>query len=270
LLLQRPQKAFEMGASRREAGRRANENLRQVQLTRAFYLGDKEVSNAQFRQFQPAHRSGAALGAVLDGDDQPVVNVSWEDAARYCNWLSKQQGLPEAYEEKGGKLQLKRPVNTGYRLPSEAEWAYVARFKDASSARKYGWQGAFPPQQPVGNFADAQIADSLADVTPGGYDDGFRVSAPVGRFAQQPNGFYDLGGNVAEWTGDYYAVYPGVLGKISKDPLGPDSGRHRVIKGASWRHGDISALRLSYRDYGRKPRDDLGFRIARYAQGGDR
>ena len=65
-----------------------------MQLTRAFYLGEKEVTNAEFRRFRAAHDSGVAEGTSLNGDEQPVVNVSWEDAARYCNWLSALAGLP--------------------------------------------------------------------------------------------------------------------------------------------------------------------------------
>ena len=266
LRLVRPAGArFHMGASRREAGRRANESRRLVQLERPFYLGESEVTNAQYRRFRASHHSGRAEGASLDGDRQPVVNLRWEDAARYCNWLSKQDGLPAAYREKDGHLQLIRPVTTGYRLPTEAEWAWVARVLGHKSPQRYPWQGGFPPTGVVGNFADAQISDTLADVVPG-YDDHYRVTAPVGSFPAYPEGFFDLGGNVAEWSNDYYAVYPGESERLVKDPLGPLSGEHRVVRGSGWRHGNLTELRLSYRDYSREPRSDLGFRIARYAE----
>jgi len=264
LHLVRPGAPFVMGASRREAGRRANESRRQIQLVRAFYLAEKEVTNAQYRQFQAGHRSGSAEGVSLDGAQQPVVAVSWEDAARFCNWLSKRDGLPLAYENADGHLQLVQPVNTGYRLPTEAEWAYVARVSGHGKPARYPWDGPFPPGQVVGNFADAKISDTLAEVVPH-YDDGYRTSAPVGHYAAFPAGFYDLGGNVAEWVNDYYTVYP-AAGLLVKDPVGPVHGEHHVVRGSSWRHGAITELRLSYRDYSRKPRDDLGFRIARYAQ----
>ena len=71
---------------------------------------------------------------------------------------------------------------------------------------------------------------------------------------------------MAEWTNDYYNVYPATGGAAESDPVGPASGAHRVVRGSSWRHGNITELRLSYRDYSKKPRNDLGFRIARYAQ----
>jgi formylglycine-generating enzyme required for sulfatase activity len=134
----------------------------------------------------------------------------------------------------------------------------------AETAR-YPWTGDFPPTQVVANFADARIADTLTQTVPG-YDDGYRVSAPVGGFAAYPPGFYDLAGNVAEWMTDYYAVYPGQGDRLVKDPLGPVQGEHHVVRGSSWRHGNITELRLSYRDYSREPRSDLGFRLARYAE----
>jgi len=264
LRLVRPQGRFEMGASRREAGRRANESQRLVQLTRAFYLGEKEVTNAEFRRFRAAHDSGTAEGASLNGDQQPVVNVSWDDAARYCNWLSTLDGLPPAYREAGGQMRPVEPATRGYRLPSEAEWVYVARVLGQDTPARYPWTGDYPPRDKAGNFADARIADTLADVVPG-YDDGYRGSAPVGSFPARPAGFYDLGGNVAEWNNDYYALYPGEAQQLVTDPTGPASGEHHVVRDSSWRHGSITELRLSYRDYSRAPRNDLGFRLARFA-----
>jgi formylglycine-generating enzyme required for sulfatase activity len=223
------------------------------------------VSNAGYRQFRPAHSSGSAEGVSLNTDSQPVVNVSWDDAARYCNWLSSRDGLPPAYTETNGRLQAVRPMSTGYRLPSEAEWAYVARKYTQSSEQRYPWSGSFPPTVVVGNFADASIADTLANTVPD-YNDGHRVAAPVGSFAARPKGFHDLGGNVAEWMHDYYAVYPGEADKLVTDPLGPVSGEHHVVRDSSWRQGTITELRLSYRDYSRVARPDLGFRVARYAE----
>jgi formylglycine-generating enzyme required for sulfatase activity len=265
LRLVRPQGRFRMGSTRREAGRRANESQRLVELTRPFYLGETEVTNAEYRRFRPDHDSGTAEGTSLNADAQPVVNVSWEDAARYCNWLSERDGLPPAYEERDGKLHAVTPASTGYRLPSEAEWVYVARVVGNDKPVRYPWKGDYPPRQPAGNFADARISDTLSEVVPD-YDDGYRVSAPVGTFAPRPAGFRDLGGNVAEWTNDYYAVYPHEAERLATDPTGPDSGKHHVVRDASWRLGSITELRLSYRDYSRGERDDLGFRIARFAE----
>ena len=265
LRLIKPGGSFRMGASRRAAGRRANESPRLVQLERPFYLSEKEVTNDEYRRFKPSHDSGSAEGASLNAGTQPVVNVSWDDAARYCNWLSTQQGLAPAYRESAGKMLAVSPMNSGYRLPTEAEWAYAARQLGRQETARYPWAGQYPPTSTIGNFADASIADTLANTVPD-YNDGNRVAAPVGSFAASPGGFYDLGGNVAEWSHDYYAVYPGMEETLVTDPAGPASGDHHVVRDSSWRQGGIAELRLSYRDYSRGPRPDLGFRIARYAE----
>ena len=265
LRLIKPAGSFRMGASRREAGRRANESPRLVQLTRPFYLSDKEVTNAQYRRFKSAHDPGQADGASLNADTQPVVNISWDDAARYCNWLSKKDGLPPVYRDDNGKMQAAIPMTAGYRLPTEAEWAYAARKLGRQKMARYSWAGQYPPSGTAGNFADTSIADTLANTVPD-YNDGYRGAAPVGSFPVQSGGFYDLGGNVAEWTNDFYAVYPGMAETLVTDPASPASGDHHVVRDSSWRQGGIAELRLSYRDYSRGPRPDLGFRIARYAE----
>ena len=253
---------FTMGASRREQGRRSNETLRSVRLSRPFYLGIKEVTNEAFRRFRPGHDSGSFGGLSLNGKDRPVVNVSWEDAARYCNWLSAKAGLPPVYAQSGTQVEARRPLPDGYRLPTEAEWAWAARYPRGKDALRYPWGTGYPPRGKAGNYADASAAhlipEALAD-----YRDGFAVSAPVGRFGANALGLFDLGGNVAEWTHDHYAVYPGGGTQPVTDPLGPKAGRHHVIRGASWRMAGIGDLRLAHRGYGDSGRPDLGFRIAR-------
>jgi formylglycine-generating enzyme required for sulfatase activity len=256
--------SFVMGASRREQGRRSNENLRRVELTRAFYLGRNEVTNAQFRRFRPAHVSGGIQGYNLNADQQPVVGISWNDAAEYLNWLSAKDSLPLAYERNGDAMVPMQPPNTGYRLPSEAEWAYAARFRNQVPPLRYPWGKLFPPTTAAGNYADTTASGILANTLPD-YTDGFAVTAPVGKFSPNALGIHDLGGNVAEWCQDFYGVYPNSADVPTRDPLGPASGQHHVVRGSSWRHASISELRLSYRDYSSAVRPDLGFRIARYA-----
>ncbi|MCP3661565.1 MAG: PEGA domain-containing protein [Gammaproteobacteria bacterium] len=257
---------FFMGASRREPGRRANENIRQVQVAHPFYMGAQEVTNGEFRQFKPGHQSGSSGKYTLDSDGQPVVNVSWEDAARYANWLSQKEKLPSAYEDQAGKPILIRPVTNGYRLPSEVEWAYAARLAGREKIAKYPWPGnSFPPNNLAGNYADIKAQALLPQVMVD-YNDSYVVTAPGGKFPPNPVGLYDLEGNVAEWIGDYYGVYPGAAGKLVKDPQGPTAGRHHLVRGASWKDATITQLRLSYRDYAEESRNDLGFRLVRYAQ----
>ena len=256
-----PAGEFTMGSPRREAGRRANEAQRAVKLERRFYLALREVTNYEFRQFRPAHRSGFVLQQTLDLDRQPVVNVTWADAAEYCNWLSAKEGLAPAYKNEGGRLVPVVPATNGYRLPTEAEWEWAAR---GSALRKYPWGDALPVPPGAGNFADVTaqplVSQFLAD-----FDDGYAATAPVGSFKPNALGFFDLGGNVAEWTHDLYTVQP-ATSAAAVDPAAGGAGTLRVIRGSSWRHSAVTELRLAFRDYGDGKRNDLGFRIARYAQ----
>ena len=127
------------------------------------------------------------------------------------------------------------------------------------------WGGKLPPQRNSGNYADESGTGRLPFIIPG-YSDGHLVTAPVGRYPANGAGIHDLGGNVAEWCYDYYDVYIASDGRVLTDPLGPEIGGSHVVRGSSWRHGSITELRFSYRDYALKPRKDLGFRIARYAR----
>ncbi|MBW2479586.1 MAG: PEGA domain-containing protein, partial [Deltaproteobacteria bacterium] len=136
---------FAMGSSRREQGRRTNETLRKIILQRPFYMGKREVTNKEFKKFLASHNSGAFKGQRLSNDDQPVVRVTWEQAALFCNWLSARDSLPPAYVKKGGRLVAVEPIGTGYRLPTEAEWEYCARFTKDAVSLKYPWGNQFPP-----------------------------------------------------------------------------------------------------------------------------
>jgi formylglycine-generating enzyme required for sulfatase activity len=256
---------FTMGASRREAGRQANEVIRNVNLTKPFYLSLTEVTNEQFAAFDAEHSSGVVEGRTLSNANQPVVRVSWEQAARYSNWLSEQEGLPPYYQVEGDNTVTGiNPDSNGYRLPTEAEWEWAARVAgDASSLLRFPWGAELPPPDNQGNYADISAGSFLGRIIVN-YNDGFMGSAPVGSFAPNANGFFDMGGNVAEWVHDYYGT-AGVVGTAEEtDPLGPGSGSYHVIRGSSWAHGTVTELRLSFRDYNNAPRDDVGFRVARY------
>lgn len=251
-----------LGASRREPGRRANEALRNVALSRLFYLGVHEVTNVQFTVFASGHDSGSYEDQRLDKDDQPVVEVSWHDAALYCNWLSEQDGLPPFYSAEFGKVTAFNPQSTGYRLPAEAEWAWAARHRPGvSELLRFPWGPALPPPARHGNYAD-RAASHLVGRIVFGYNDNYAVAAPIGIFPANAKGLHDIGGNVAEWTHDFYKHPP----DSQTGPLGPPEGEYHVIRGSSWMHGTTTDLRLSFRDYGIDGRRDLGFRIARFAE----
>lgn len=264
LVLIKP-KPFLMGASRKEAGRRANESERKVTMKRHFYLSAREVTNAEYRLFRSQHSSGMMGNRSLDIDSHPVTNVAWNDAARFLNWLSSKDGLPSFYREENGTMVVADPGGIGYRLPTEAEWAFAARIAGQKERARYPWPGKYPPKEKAGNFAD-ESARHLLPVVIGGYNDSFAASAPTGSFSANPAGIYDLGGNVAEWCHDHYSAIAAKSGSGSVDPMGPASGVHRVVRGSSWRDASITELRFSYRRYSREPANDIGFRIARYAE----
>jgi formylglycine-generating enzyme required for sulfatase activity len=261
MILVRPGR-ITLGASRRDPGQRANEILREVDLVRPYYLGATEVTNAQFQKYRPKHQSGRFGALTLDVPSHPVVNVRWEDAAGYCNWLNEAAQLPASYAGGPGALTPVLPLRHGFRLPTEAEWEWAARRAGGAKDSRFPWGNDLPPPRGSGNFADRSVSGELADAMRN-FDDGYAGTAPVGRFPASPAGFLDLAGNAAEWVHDFYDIRANTAPE--KDPTGPAAGKQHVIRGSSWMHASVSALRWTYRDYGTEPRPDVGFRCARYA-----
>jgi len=175
--------------------------------------------------------------------NHPVIHVSWNDAAAYCEWLSHKTGQT-------------------YRLPTEAEWEYAAR--SGGKNYKYAWGNFGPEGRKGGNIAD-ESAKRIWNCSWAwdGYDDGYAYTAPVGSYEPNELGLYDMTGNVWEWCQDwdgakYYKNSPQV------DPKGPSSGTFRVLRGGSW-HFIPFVVRCYYRS-GIKPvncNNDSGFRFAR-------
>lgn len=255
---------FVMGASRREAGRQANEVIRNVSLTKAFYLSLTEVTNEQFAAFDAKHSSGVVEGRTLANPTQPVVRVAWDQAALYCNWLSEKENLMPFYQVEGDKVVGINAESTGYRLPTEAEWEWAARVAgDPNSLLRFPWGAELPPPENHGNYADISAASFLGRILVN-YNDSFMGSAPVASFPANANGFFDMGGNVAEWVHDYYGTGAAAGSGVETDPVGPTTGSYHVVRGSSWAHGTVTELRLSFRDYSDTTRDDVGFRVARY------
>lgn len=253
---------FRMGSKKNEAGRSSNESEHKVHIKYSYYLSEKEISNKQYRQYKNSHNSGSSGSKTLNTDNQPVVNVTWQDAAQFANWLSKQEGLEPYYEVQNNKLTAvnNSKINTGYRLPFEAEWVLAAR---GTKQKKYPWAGKYPPTSISGNFADSSAASNISN-TLSGYNDKQSVSAPIGSYVKNAMGFYDLGGNVSEWCQDYYSPSSGLsANKTAINPTGPKKGTHKVVRDSSWRDSSIKELRLSFRSYSKKKSNDIGFRLAR-------
>jgi formylglycine-generating enzyme required for sulfatase activity len=235
----------------------------QVTLTRAYALLATEVTRAQFQSFvrmegyrTVAEREGWGFGfdragyirqdglswrepGFFQGDDHPVVQVSWDDAVAYCTWA-------------------------GGRLPTEAEWEYAARGGVADG--RFVWGDA---ADGIGAPKAANVADDAVRahfpwwaVFPD-YRDGFSWTAPAGSFAANAFGLFDMAGNVWEWTADWYAS-SAYTASSAMDPRGPSSGRSRVVRGSSWGDEPV-VLRLSERSYFAPEQRSYfhGFRCAR-------
>lgn len=254
-----------MGAPRREPGRRSNESERVVTLTRPYYVSSKEITNKEFLAFNSSHLSGRVGRVLLNQEERPVVNVTWDQAVAYANWLSEKDSLPAAYKQDNGKWLAVKPLNRGYRLPTEAEWAWIARYAGTQKTTRFPWGDSMPPTEKSGNYADIS-ARNLVNYHLKSYNDGYPGTSTGGTFRPNLLGLYDLAGNVSEWIHDIYQPDPSLGGETSIDPTGPDKGEYHVIRGASFMHGRFSELRWTFRDYGLKERPDVGFRIVRYLE----
>jgi formylglycine-generating enzyme required for sulfatase activity len=250
---------FSMGAARHEKGQRANEFERDIVLTKPFYVGVREVTIEQYSRFRkpPVTPSPGNL---------PVTSVSWIEAAEYCNWLSGREKLSKFYEIKNGKLLGVNRTSNGYRLPSEAEWEWLARKAGRKSRTQFTWGNELVIPPATGNIADEAAKSSVSVYVPG-YNDGYAQLAPVASFKPDKAGLYDMTGNASEWVHDYYSLVPPAEKTRETDPLGDEHGSNHVIKGSNWRSGTLTELRASFREGAISGRDDTGFRVARYLHG---
>lgn len=206
-----------------QIGGEANGTQRVVRLTKPFYLGIYEVTNAQWRRVMKNYANSNSK------DNHPVHQVTWEEAVEFCERLSS---LNEESQE--GRV---------YRLPTEAEWEYACR---AGTTTRF----------PFGH--DEQQLDAYAWY---GKNAGKRTH-PVGEKKPNSWGLYDMSGNVWEWCSDYYEVFQPVSGPVN-DPIGPPEGSDRVCRGGGWSDeaarcgsGYRGSLSPSI------PLNDLGFRVA--------
>jgi len=209
-----------------------------------FSIGKFEVTNTQYLAFDPEHNSGTSEESSLNGGNQPVVNVSWEDAVAYTKWLSIKTGQ-------------------SYRLPTEAEWEYAAR---AGSDKSRYWGNNHDEACRFANVADLTAKKHWAQWTTFPCDDGFAVSAPVGSFLPNNFGPHDMLGNVWEWCEDIYNSE--AYSKLPKNnPVYGGVGEYRVMRGGGWSNGPLG-IRSSHR-VGLSPgfgHHSLGFRLVRSPQ----
>jgi len=259
-------KIFEMGSSRREQGRRSNEILREVEISKPFYVGIREVTNAEYREFRPEHNSGSFGGATLNNPNQPVVGLTWNEAAEYLNWLSIQDQLQPVYEMISGQYRPMIPLRNGYRLPTEAEWERIAKFNNSDSEEQqlFPWGNDLLASDRIANVADISTARVFQNIF-NNYSDGYITSSEVDALPQDGWGLFGMGGNVSEWVQDVYSV-PMTTETLEIDPVGPLDGSFHVYKGGNWRSGTLSELRASFRGFSESSHDYLGFRIAKNGQ----
>ncbi len=195
-------------------------------------------------------KTPASKGIPFDqGDDHPVVKVSWYEATGFCVWLTLTERL-------AGRLGAK----DSYRLPTDMEWSYAVGIganedpaasiesKDGALKGTFPWGTAYPPPVGAGNYADA-TAQETGVTTSGneGYRDGYATTAPVGSFEPNDLGLHDLGGNVWEWC---------------QDPADAQ-GKRLVARGAAWNDGGRPGVYSSVRDSGAPGSRtfDFGFRV---------
>jgi formylglycine-generating enzyme required for sulfatase activity len=190
---------FTMGSPTSETGRETDETEHNVSLTKGFYLGKYEVTQAQYEAVMTGNTDGlnATPSEWPNNPNRPVEKVSWADAQIFLTRLNTQQSA-------------NIPAGWAYVLPTESQWEYACR---AGTSTRYSW----------GNDINATRANYSVS--------GLSQTRDVGYYAANPWGFFDMHGNVWEWVYDWKANY---LTGAQTDPEGPASGSYRVARGGSW------------------------------------
>ncbi len=239
---------FVMGSPTSEAGRLPNENQHRRRIGRTFALAAKSVTLAEYQRFDPAYRTETEIEQLSPTKDCPVLGISWFQAAEYCNWLSKQEGLAQsewcyvpvrdataspatAPEYKVGmELAANYLERSGYRLPTEAEIEFATRAGSVTS-RYYGETEELLPKYGWFN------------------KNGRDRSWPVGNKKPNDLGFFDSHGNVFTWCQERIKAYPGSKENEAyedEEDILSISLDNRLLRGGSY---DVSAsvMRSAFR-----------------------
>ena len=225
-----------------------------------FYIGKYEVTFEEYDKFCEATGKHKPNDQGWGRGKRPVINVSWNDAVAYCNWLSEKEGLEKFYNINGRNVTMNWNAN-GYRLPTEAEWGYAARGGNKTHGYKFAGTNDKEELYKYCNYADKNTDYSWSDKR---HNDGYIYTSPVGIYSPNELYIYDMSGNVWEWCNDWYSSNY-YKNSPRNNPKGPSSGSRRVARGGSW--DDVPYVcRVAVRNYGVDPSvsdDGLGFRIAR-------
>ncbi|HRI09016.1 MAG TPA: formylglycine-generating enzyme family protein, partial [Nannocystaceae bacterium] len=217
----------------------------------SFLVCETEVTQAHYKEVVGTSPSRCGADGEGCGDDYPVNQVSWNDACAYMNELTErenaaraadQPALTACYVPSGDTWEWRDPACTGYRLPTEAEWEYVAR-AGTTTAYSFG-------DDPAALGEHAWFSDN-----------GGLYAHPVGKKLPNPWGLVDIHGNLWEWCWDWFGPYSN---KPSYMPQGPGSGEDRVLRGGSF-YNTARNLRSAFRDWIRPALRnwDVGFRCVR-------
>ena len=257
---------FWMGSTNSEMGRNLDEEQHQVLLTRTFEIGTQEITQEQWKAVTGQNPSQN----ISCGPQCPVENISWCDAVYFANLVSEQEGLSAVYAVPNGFglgldthscNQLSAMVsaqldNSGYRLPTEAEWEWTARdlsyYQNQMGYQQINWESH--------RYAGSSTAKKVA-----WYRDSTSSTRAVCTKESTIMNVCDLSGNVFEWTQDWYAADSSSFSNT--DPFGPESGTTKILRGGSFQ-SPKNAIRNSFR-YSTSPgyRDgQMGFRLVRTIQ----